>query len=637
MQYRHTAALLCAFCLATAMACAATPAATLAGPEPLQQVQEQTQGTITSVTSVAHTYGFGENVAAVALHYTAPVLSSSLSPADFVVTGKTISKAYASDTAYPGEEKKAGPYVILDLVNTNPQSDQPFSAQSQAAHAHADGGKAGDAPSHSDRTMPDLNVTVQQVNPIARADGEYFAPSDKALTTTALLEPDIKGFTEYTYTDAETGATIPYYLYLPEGYTPKKSYPLMVFIPDASTNIDNPKITLVQGNGATVWAEPEEQKKHPSIILAVQYPQRLVNSLGMMTTDDNVWTPGLTLVSNLIKHVTDTYSVDKNRIYGTGQSQGGMANIAISDKYPDLFAAQYLVACQWNTDEMKVLKDKNLWILVSEGDTKAYPGMNDAVKKWEALGAKVATAPLWNSHATAAEFSHLVQDVERQDANINYTVFKAGNHMYTWTIAYNIEGIRDWIYLQTLNGTPVSFNTDGLPLEEKRQIAGYVLDQGLRYEKLNTPAADTKALAYFREADKLGHFKAARWIGLAYANGRGTTQSYKEAAKWYKKAAKAGDITGAYLLGQLYEKGQGVGQSYKKALQYYNQSAQRGDIIAAPAMTAAAVLYADGKGTTQDIAKAKELLTKAAAAGYAPAKEALAGLTASAVQVTAPV
>lgn len=54
-------------------------------------------------------------------------------------------------------------------------------------------------------------------------------------------------------------------------------------------------------------------------------------------------------------------------------------------------------------------------------------------------------------------------------------------------------------------------------------------------------------------------------------------------------------------------------------------------------MTAAAVLYADGKGTTQDVAKAKELLTKAAAAGYGPAKEALAGLTASAVQMTAPV
>ena len=35
-----------------------------------------------------------------------------------------------------------------------------------------------------------------------------------------------------------------------------------------------------------------------------------------------------------------------------------MANIAISDRYPDFFAAQYLVACQWDPKEMQVLKDK---------------------------------------------------------------------------------------------------------------------------------------------------------------------------------------------------------------------------------------------------------------------------------------
>ena len=43
-----------------------------------------------------------------------------------------------------------------------------------------------------------------------------------------------------------------------------------------------------------------------------------------------------------------------------GQSQGGMANIALSDNDPSLFAAQYLVACQWKTEEMSVMKDKNL-------------------------------------------------------------------------------------------------------------------------------------------------------------------------------------------------------------------------------------------------------------------------------------
>lgn len=73
-----------------------------------------------------------------------------------------------------------------------------------------------------------------------------------------------------------------------------------------------------------------------------------------------------------------------------GQSQGGMTNIAISDKYPDLFAGQLLAACQWDVDEMAALKDKNLWIVVCEGDTKVFPGMNAATARWEEFGAKVA-------------------------------------------------------------------------------------------------------------------------------------------------------------------------------------------------------------------------------------------------------
>ena len=39
---------------------------------------------------------------------------------------------------------------------------------------------------------------------------------------------------------------------------------------------------------------------------------------------------------------------------------------------------------------MAALKDKNLWIVVCEGDTKVFPGMNAATARWEEFGAKVA-------------------------------------------------------------------------------------------------------------------------------------------------------------------------------------------------------------------------------------------------------
>lgn len=255
-------------------------------------------------------------------------------------------------------------------------------------------------------------------------------------------------FEQYEYTDPETGYTIPYNLYLPEGYDESQEYPLIIFIGDASVNSDTVTDPLQQ-DGAAVWATEEEQAKHQAIVLVPQYTSTLQNSIGALVSDDNQWTEGLTLVSNLIFHVVEEYSVDENRIYGTGQSQGCMTTIAISDKYPDFYAAQLLVAGQWDTEEMSAMVDDHLWIVVSEGDTKAYPGMNAAVANWESLGATVATSDMWDSTSSAEGFDVFVADMLSQNSPIHYTVFQGGNHMYTWTVAYTIEGIRDWLFDQT--------------------------------------------------------------------------------------------------------------------------------------------------------------------------------------------
>ncbi len=255
-------------------------------------------------------------------------------------------------------------------------------------------------------------------------------------------------FEQYEYTDPDTGYTIPYNLYLPDGYNGDTQYPLVVYIADAGVNSDTVTDPLDE-DGAAVWATDGEQAKHPAIVLVPQYTNTLISAIGGLVEDDYLWSDGLTLVSDLIFHIIDTYSVDTDRIYATGQSQGGMTAIAVSDKYPDLYAGVLLVACQWNTEEMAVLKDNNIWIVVCEGDSKAYPGMNDAVAVWESLGTTVATSDMWDSTVSADEFAALVASMRSQGCNINYTVLEGGNHTYTWSVAYTIEGIRDWLFEQT--------------------------------------------------------------------------------------------------------------------------------------------------------------------------------------------
>ncbi|WP_288265434.1 esterase [uncultured Dialister sp.] len=588
--------------------------------------------TLLSVSATAHNYGFGEAISQVSVKYPTPIDGRSLSPSDFSVEGKTIASASVSTSPDRVKGEACGPYVILSLSNTNPQSDKPLPAPGEQGKERprdlpekgSQSGSRMGPPMSSSKALPDLSFSLKQTGMVWDTKGIPYLPSD-TLYTARAAEPELQGFQEGYYEDPVTGAAMPYYLYLPKGMERGKTYPLIVFIPDASADTNDTKLSLVQGNGGTIWASKEEQAKHPSMVLVLHYSKDLVDSLGMMTTDENKWTPGLTLAYDTIRHIVDTYPVDRYRIYGTGQSQGGMANIALSDRYPDLFAAQYLVACQWNVEEMAALKDKNLWILVSEGDTKAYPGMNRAVNLLQSLGAPVATSSLWDSHSDKGAWNHLTGAMLQQGSPIQYSVFAGGNHMYTWTIAYNITPIRDWLFTQTKDGTPAFASTRGLSQEEKRSLAGTYLDMGIGFYQ-GACRNDAKALAFFREADRLGHMKAGRWIGLLYANGKGVPRDFKKAASWYKKSTDKGDITATWLLGELYEKGEGLPQSYEKAFALYQKAAERTDIIGAPAMTRLGRLYEKGLGCPKDTAKAEELYKKAVEAGYEEAKADLARL-----------
>ena len=402
-------------------------------------------GGIIRVTGIAEVYGDGEKVSTAILQYPKELNPKSVSIDDFSVEGKTIEAVCVNAVPEWTKKSVAGVYVLLKFKHENTAFDGELKPRGERS-----GGRAGDAPMRSDRKAPELQFSVQQTGTVTALDDTPYMPTMKLIESSTVSCPTIDEFKQLEYTSAD-GVTMPYNVCLPRNYSVERQFPLVVFIPDAGANINEVTTPLFQGNGATIFASKAEQRKHECIVLAPQYTADLVEKLGMMTTDDNVWTPGLQLVSELIFDATKRFSVDPERIYGTGQSQGGMANIAISDRYPDFFAAQLLVACQWNVEEMAALKDKKLWIVVCEGDTKAFPGMNAAVAKWKSLGANVAVGETFlNSKAPRAELESQLQTLEAQGADINYTVFAGGNHMYTWSFAYDLETLRDWLFKQSI-------------------------------------------------------------------------------------------------------------------------------------------------------------------------------------------
>jgi predicted peptidase len=137
-----------------------------------------------------------------------------------------------------------------------------------------------------------------------------------------------------------------------------------------------------------------------------------------------------------------------------------MSSIVLMLREPELFAAGMLVAGQWDPSVMAPMAKDKLWVLVAQGDQKASAGMNAAMDVWSAAGASISRA-VWNGQASAEEAAANVAAMTAENSNIKYVQFANGtvvpenqsassnaNHISTWRIAYNIEGVRDWLFKQ---------------------------------------------------------------------------------------------------------------------------------------------------------------------------------------------
>ena len=240
-----------------------------------------------------------------------------------------------------------------------------------------------------------------------------------AMANTTVRNLGYEDFQQLTYKHPASGLELKYNLFVPKDYDKAKAYPLVLFMHDAGVTSDNHDQTLVQGNGAISFASPEDQAKHAAFVLAPQFSRAIVN-------DKSEATEELDVVIDLIKQLSVDYSIDQKRLYTTGQSGGGMMSIAMNVKYPDFFAASYLVACQWDPAVVAPLAKKKLWIVVSEGDAKAFPGQNAITSVIEAEGTKVSRA-VWEGTFTPEQFRFAVADMMAENNPVKYVALKTGH------------------------------------------------------------------------------------------------------------------------------------------------------------------------------------------------------------------
>ena len=395
-----------------------------------------------NATAITQVFGDGVRLTDIAVEYNQTVSTGQFTAKDFAVEGRTITNVFVSHSASL-EKAETGHFVIVQLSPDDANlslSEMIPMANATVRPKPTDGGKpwvSGDKPA--------TNLIYKDPTATIKADGAK-------LSTSAVKNLIVDDFQQLTFDDPETGKSLRYNLYVPQNQG-DKLLPLVLFMHDAGVTSEFHRATLLQGLGAISWASPEDQAKRPCFVLAPQFDEIIVD-------DKSQASSMLETTIHLIEALRKQYNIDGNRLYATGQSGGCMMTIAMNIKYPDLFAACFLVAGQWNPELVAPLAKKKLWILVSADDLGAFPGENAITEKLAQEGAKISR-DIWDARWNADEYRFAYDKIVAQGNPINYTVFAkdtvflpnadkkgASGHRNTWRVAYTIEPIREWIFEQ---------------------------------------------------------------------------------------------------------------------------------------------------------------------------------------------
>lgn len=266
----------------------------------------------------------------------------------------------------------------------------------------------------------------------------------------AMIAETVGSFVQQEYRDEETGHTLPYNLFIPKDYDASKSYPLIMFIGDASTVRPDVTAPLTQGYGGIIWATAKEQAKHPCFVLVPQYSTVTVNDKFETSYE-------VEMTIRLIQSLLGRYSIDADRLYTTGQSMGGMMSMYFNVAHPDFFAASLYAGCQWDTSKMAHFARQKFFYVVAAGDPKASVGMAELKKVLAAENASMSMGE-WSAKLPQEEQDANVRKLTAEGNPNNFITFtlksvlaedgSGHEHMSSFDYVYKLEAVRDWLFQQ---------------------------------------------------------------------------------------------------------------------------------------------------------------------------------------------
>ena len=215
------------------------------------------------------------------------------------------------------------------------------------------------------------------------------------------------------------------------------------------------KSTLTDTVGGPIWATDREQKKRECFVLAPKYNDVIIDD----NHDKFVVSEYINVTVRLIQNLTNDYSINKDRIYSTGQSMGAMTTLYLLSNYPDLLAGGLIVDGQWRLEELQGLINSTFTYFAAGGDQKASTGQKEVKEYFHSLNISYGELTDLNAKDNIDILNNISKNMYENNHSQNFITYKNGSvlpsnskkaneHMCSFKYGYRVDTVRDWLFEQ---------------------------------------------------------------------------------------------------------------------------------------------------------------------------------------------
>ena len=219
----------------------------------------------------------------------------------------------------------------------------------------------------------------------------------------------------------ESGDSLSYRLLFPD-YSKDIKYPLVIFLHGSGERGNDNDAQLKWG--VMNFASDQMMSMYPCFVIAPQCPAN--ERWSKWGSDSKSWnkfdpisTKPMKLTLELIDDIIQKFPIDKNRIYITGLSMGGMGTFDLITRKPELFAAALPVCGAGDITMADRFKNIPVWIVHGSNDPAV-----DVKNSYNMANALVAAG-----------------------ANPGLTIYPEVGH-FSWLQAYSDQLIMQWLFRQ---------------------------------------------------------------------------------------------------------------------------------------------------------------------------------------------